>query len=117
MTFTQNIDKSRDFVNGQSGTISGVNAHGILVRTDTGYDVAVFPWTNENRVTFFPLKLGYAHNLLKIQGATLKHATFWFDVEGVEAAGYVALSRVQKDEDWQFVGPVTRQHFVPSRSY
>ena len=37
-----------------------------------------------------------------------------FDVPGVEAAGYVALSRVQHDRDWQFVGDPGVHHFTPA---
>ena len=34
--------------------------------------------------------------LLRVQGATLPHMTIYLDVANVEAAGYVALSRVRK---------------------
>ena len=40
--------------------------------------------------------------------------TVWLDVPGVEAAGYVALSRVERDADWRFVGDPTVNHFVPA---
>ena len=42
--------------------------------------------------------------VLKMHCATLSHLTLWLDIANVEAAGYVALSRVQKDANWQFVG-------------
>ena len=54
-------------------------------------------WTDDDRNTFLPMRLGYATTLLKVQGATLAHMTIWLDVPNVEAAGYVALSRVRKD--------------------
>jgi hypothetical protein len=40
--------------------------------------------------------------------------TLWLDVANVEAAGYVALSRVQYDRDWRYVGDPSRHHFTPA---
>ena len=53
----------------------------------------IYPWTNENRVTSYPFRLGYATTLHKVQGATLDHITLWLDIANVEAAAYVALYR------------------------
>ena len=36
------------------------------------------------------------------------------DSRSIEAAGYVALSRVQHDADWQCVGWLTPSHFQPA---
>ena len=99
VTLTRNINKHVDYVNGQGATVLGAHALGVRVRTDTGYIVMVYPWTDDDRNTFLPMRLGYATTLLKVQGATLAHMTIWLDVPNVEAAGYVALSRVRKD--WQ----------------
>jgi hypothetical protein len=117
VTFTHNICKQLDYVNGMSGTVRGASPHGVLVETDTGYIVTVYPWTDEFGCTYFPCRLGYAQTLLKVQGATLANATFYLDVPGIEAAGYVALSRVRTDADWKFVGNLTTDHFVPARLY
>ena len=75
----------------------------------------VYPWTDEFRQTYLPLRLGYAVTLHRVQGATLPHVTIYLDVANVEAAGYVALSRVRKDLHWRFVGDPTVFHFVPAR--
>ena len=53
----------------------------------------------------------------KMQGATLDHLTIWLDAWKVEAAGYVALSRVRHDRDWQFVGDPTVHHFTPAKGW
>ena len=74
----------------------------------------VYPWTDEYRVTYLPIRLAYANTLMKMQGATLKHMTVWLDVKA-DAAGYVALSRVQYDRDWQYVGFLTRHHFEAAK--
>ena len=39
----------------------------------------------------------------------------WFDVLFVDAA-YVAMSHVQFDSQWSFVGDVTTEHCVPARA-
>ena len=60
----------------------------------------MFPWTDpENGYAFYPMRPAYASTLMKMQGATLSHMTIWLDTPGVEAAGYVALSRVQHDKE------------------
>eukprot|EP00971_Amphidinium_carterae_P040306 791192-Amphidinium_carterae.1 len=90
LTFTQNVNKEHDYVNGMSATVLGVHwkpngrVRGVRVQTDTGYIVMVFPWTQvvdeyNNKVTFFPMRLGYAHTLMKVQGATLDHLTLYLD--------------------------------------
>ena len=54
--------------------------------------------------TALPLRPGCSTTLHKIHGATLEHLTIWLDVPFVRGAAYVALSRVRKDQDWQFLG-------------
>ena len=120
VTLTRNLDKPRDFVNGMSATVLGIKGNSVAVQTKTGRVLTVFPYTDEEvedpswRRTFLPMRLGYAATLQKLQGATLDHATIWLDVANVEAAGYVALSRVRKDADWRFMGHMTPHHFTPA---
>jgi len=97
--------------------VLGVHSAGVRVRTDTGYILMVYPWTDEDRNVFLPLRIGYANTLMKLQGATLKHMTLYLDVPNVEAAGYVALSRVQHDRDWRYVGDPTTHHFTPASGF
>jgi hypothetical protein len=114
VTLTRNINKDMDFVNGMSATVIAVHEHGIKVLTKTGKTPVIYPWTDEWHNTFLPLRLGYATTLHKIQGATLAHLTLYLDVPNIEAAAYVALSRVQYDVQWRFVGSMTRHHFTPA---
>jgi len=111
---TKNVNKDVDYVNGMEAYVTGVYRSGVRVQTRTGYTIVVYPWTDESHNTYLPMRLAYANTLLKMQGATLQHLTIYLDVANVEAAGYVALSRVQHDRDWQYVGDPTTHHFTPS---
>ncbi|OLP74791.1 hypothetical protein AK812_SmicGene45567 [Symbiodinium microadriaticum] len=101
VTLTRNVNKELHFVNGMTAEVVDVRHRCVVVRTRVGNIVTVFPYTDDElvvngepcRVTYLPLRLGYAVTLQKVQGATLNHATVWLDVPNVEAAGYVALSR------------------------
>ncbi len=86
----------------------------MLVSTDQDCYVLVHPYTSENKVTYFPMRHGYASTLHKVQGATLSHITLYLDIPNMPAAAYVALSRVQRDEDWRFMGYMTVHHFTPA---
>ena len=102
------------------GTAMGASVLGLLnsniiVRTDQGRRIAVHPWTSEERVCHYPLRVGYASTLHKVQGATLPHITLWLDVANMPAAAYVALSRVEYDANWRFVGDPGVHHFTPAR--
>ncbi|CAE7275706.1 unnamed protein product [Symbiodinium sp. CCMP2592] len=99
------------------------NFHGTAqVKTDEGKVLLIHPIAQEcalwdgsvQTTTAFPLRLGYSTTLHKIQGATLSHITIWMDVPFVKAALYVALSRVQYDRDWKFVGSIDRRHCLPA---
>ena len=116
VTLTKNIDKARDFVNGMGATVLGMKKSSVVVQTKTGHVLTVFPYRDEetSSVACLPLRLGYATTLQKIQRATLDHATIWLDVANIEAAGYVALSRVRRDQDWRFLGHLTPHHFTPA---
>ena len=117
---TRNVDKSRDFVNGMTATVIGCRRNSVVVQTKTNRILTVFPYTEEEGCpeqcgpASLPLRLGYATTLQKIQGATLEHATIWLDVANIEAAGYVALSRVRADKHWRFMGHLTPHHFTPA---
>ncbi|CAE7406987.1 unnamed protein product, partial [Symbiodinium pilosum] len=122
VTLTRNLQKEQNFVNGMGCTVLGIQRNSVLVRTQCGNVLSVFPYTDDEiflrgqqrRATYLPLRLGYAVTLMKVQGATLPHITLRLDVPNVEAAAYVALSRVQRDKDWRFLGHLTRHHFTPA---
>lgn len=93
---------------------------GILVQMDNGQTLMVYkahdfsPSGEAVGPAYFPVRLGYSTTLHKIQGATLPHVTIWLDCPYVRAAGYVALSRVQYDDQWRFVGQLNPTHFLPA---
>ena len=80
--------------------------------------LAVYPITDWvegcGYVTAYPVRPGYASTVHKLQGAELEHITVWLDIPFMRAAGYVALSRVQRDTDYLLGGIVSRRHFVPA---
>ena len=116
VSFTRNVRPEVDFVNGMEGEVVMKDGTGVLVSTKTGHQVKVFPFTDaESRLVFYPMRPAYATTLMKVQGDTLKHMTLYLDVPGIEAAGYVALSRVQHDADWQYVGFLSQYHFQPAQ--
>ena len=118
---TANISKEDDFVNGMSAEIQSFDARSqcLEVLTRTGKRLAVHIVTHEledgRRVACFPARLGYACTVPKVQGMTLQHITLWLDRAGCRAAAHVALSRVQRDEDYAIAGAVTPAHFVPAQ--
>jgi hypothetical protein len=112
---TKNLNKVVGFVNGMGATVLGIDNGNIIVRTDQGRRLSVHPWTSDDNVAHFPMRLGYASTLHKVQGATLPHITVWIDVANMPAAAYVALSRVERDADWRYVGNPGVHHFTPAR--
>ena len=117
---TKNLDKQGDYVNGMECVVQSWDAHSkcLHVKTITGRDVAVFWYTDPNPeaqgCSYFPIRLGYASTLYKMQGAELRHVTIHLDKLGHKAAAYVAMSRVKSDDDYLFGGRCRRKHFVPN---
>ena len=81
--------------------------------------VAVHMVTSEledgRKVSCFPVRMGYACTVPKVQGMTLPHVTAWLDSVCCRAAAYVALSRVATDEDYLVAGKLCPKHFVPAQ--
>jgi ATP-dependent exoDNAse (exonuclease V) alpha subunit len=112
---TKNLNKDIGFVNGMGATVQGLERNNVVVKTDQGRLISVHPWTSPEHVVHYPLRLGYASTLHKVQGATLKHVTLWLDVANFPAAAYVALSRVEYDAHWRYIGNPGVHHFTPAR--
>ena len=120
LTITKNIDKANHVVNGMSATLLSVGRRGIIVAIPSNTEpVTIFPshdlnggWVQGGEA-YYPIRYGWATTLHKIQGATLHHVTMWLDVPFVKASAYVALSRVQYDKAWRFVGKLDTRHFHP----
>ena len=116
ITLTKNLNKAIGFVNGMGATVLSMDAQNVYVRTDQGRRFNVHPWTDpETYVLHFPFRVGYASTLHKVQGATLSHVTLWLGIAKMPAASYVALSRVEYDANWRFVGDPGVHHFTPAR--
>ena len=117
---TKNLNKKDDFVNGMQATVVDYDeaSQCLEVITKTKKRLAVHLYTEDveghGRVTYFPVRLGYACTVQKVQGATLDHITLWLDVPGCRAAAYVALSRVEYDANYLIGGVVCPRHFVPA---
>ena len=117
---TKNMNKETGFVNGMACVVDDYDARSgcLEVITKTGARLAVAAIHERveglGRVKYFPVRLGYASTVHRIQGQTLDHATIWLDVVGCKAAGYVALSRVRKDCDYLIAGQVSRKCFTPA---
>ena len=85
VVLTKNLNKGIGFVNGMAATVLGMDGGNIIVKKDRGRRLAVHPWTSEDKVVRFPLRVGYA------------------------------LSRAQRDEEWRFVGDPGIHHFTPAQ--
>ena len=117
---TKNCDKAGDFVNGMECEVKAWDegSRCLHVKTVTGKDIAVFQYTDPQpeaqNASYFPIRLGYASTVYKMQGAELPHVTIFLDRPGQRAAAYVAMSRVKRDTDYLFGGHYTKKHFVPN---
>ncbi|CAE7523899.1 PIF1, partial [Symbiodinium necroappetens] len=117
---TKNMSKEDDFVNGMAAKIEDYDERSrcLQVLTRTHQRLAVYMVTHEledgRKVAAFPVRLDYASTVPKVQGMTLPHVTLWLDHAACRAAAYVAMSRVQKDEDYLIAGLVMQhQAFRP----
>lgn len=117
---TRNINKEADFINGMEATVVDYDhaSRCVHVLTKTGRNLAVYPVTDFVEecgcVTAYPFRPGYASTVHKLQGAQLPHITIWLDITGAKAAGYVAISRVEYDDQYLLGGVLKRKHFVPA---
>ena len=72
---TKNCDKAGDFVNGMECEVKAWDegSRCLHVKTVTGKDIAVFQYTDPQpeaqNASYFPIRLGYASTVYKMQGA------------------------------------------------
>ena len=79
VSLTRNLDKPHSFVNGMMATVRRMRRCGVEALTDAGVVVLVHSYTQDceladgrwERVSYFPMRLGYATTLAKIQGGDL----------------------------------------------
>ena len=119
IVLTKNLNKRQDFVNGMGAVVEDYDAASgcLTVETNTGKRLAICKIRERvcrQDVDFYPVRLGYAATVQKVQGQTLEHVTLWLDRPFCRTAGYVALSRVRRDEDYLIAGNVSPQHFIPA---
>ena len=90
---------------------------GPAVATETGVRLMVFKWNNPSREgakAYYPIRLGYATTIMKLQGSTLSHATIWLDAPRVKGAAYTGLSRVRTRSDYLLGGYLTPWRMTPA---
>ena len=88
-------------MNGMECTVLGYNAKvkSIDVRTDTGYRIMVWPYTDpDHKITFLPVRPGYADTIIKFQGAELPHVT---GLLGCAWHSWSSVHRFVSGELWQ----------------
>ena len=116
----RDVDKRCDFVNGMECVVKAWDARSrcLHVKTVTGKNIDVFQYTDPNpeaqSSSFFPVRIGYASTIYKMQGAELPHITIWLDVPRQKAAAYVAMSQVKDDGHYLFGGKYGKTHFEPN---
>ena len=94
---TSNVEKENDFVNGMSATVQDYEFESgcVEVLTQTGKRLSVVRICEQipghGHVSFYPMRVGRACTIQKVQGSTLAHITVWLDVPGCRASAYVAL--------------------------
>ena len=115
---TKNVRKDDDFVNGMLCTVESYHPREDVLRvlTKTGHRLVVTRWTDPDKssAVYFPIRLGFASTIHKVQGDEFAHITIYLDVPGMPAAGYTALSRVATSDCYLLGGHVTREHLVPA---
>ena len=115
---TRNIRKEDDYVNGMSCTVEKWHeAEQVLrVRTKTGQRLMITPWTDvqHGHVNYYPVRLGFASTIHKVQGDEFSHITIWLGTEKMPATAYTAFSRVERAENYLIGSVMTTRHFVPA---
>ena len=115
---TKNMNKKDHFVNGMQVNVVDYDerSHCLKVMTKTRKRLHLITEDVEGhgRVTYFPVRLGSACTVQKVQGTTLDHISIWLDVSGCRADAYVALSRVQCDTDYLIGAVVCPRQFIPA---
>ena len=116
IVLTKTLRKDVDFVNGMDGIVKDFHhkTKSIQMETTTGYKIMVWPYTDPDfKITFLPIRPGYADTIVKFQGAELPHVTVYLDKPGIPGAAYTALSRVSYGKDVLLGGVLTAEHFQP----
>ena len=117
IVLTKTLRKDVDFVNGMDGVIRDFHhkTNSIQMETTSGYKIMVWPYTDPDfKITFLPVRPGYADTIVKFQGAELPHVTVYLDKPAIPGAAYTALSRVSYGKD-VLLGGVLTAGALPAR--
>ena len=114
LRLTQNIDKDRGFVNGNTGVIRSMLRSDVFVLdSDQGLRILVHPITRNGK-KFLPVAYGWATTMRRAQGATLEKVGLWFDRRVPDRGyAYVGLSRAKRQADVYLLGKVRRTDWRP----
>ena len=99
---TDNLNKAEGIVNGAFGVVVSLSRDCLVLKLDSGVEAPIhkvsYETKDSSRFVAFPVLLGYATTLAKIQGHTVTSGlAVWPDL-GVPAGGYVAVTRVRAPE-------------------
>ena len=71
LVITENRNKNFGLMNGQICTLLTTEGKSLFVRLKNGKIAVIYPVTNEQRFTYYPLRLAYAVTVYKAKGKTL----------------------------------------------
>ena len=78
--------------------------------------IAIFPVTNQQNDTYYPIRPVYSVTVAKAQGQTIPHVTIWFDKpKSSTASAYVAMSRVAFFSCISFLKLSMASHFAQNQ--
>ena len=113
LMITENRDKDKGVINGIVGTAHSVQNNTLFIECGTKL-IPVFPVTNEDNVTYYPVTQAYSTTIAKAQGQTIPHITILFDTPTLPpGCAYVAISRAKTFDNIRFLQQPTSSHFTP----
>ncbi|CAE7271115.1 PIF1 [Symbiodinium sp. CCMP2592] len=114
LRLTQNIDKDRGFVNGNTGVVRNMLRSDVFVLdSDQGIPILVHPITQRGK-KYLPVAYGWATTMRRAQGATLDKVGLWFDRRLPDRGyAYVGLSRAKRRADVWHLGKIRRTDWRP----
>ena len=114
LRLTWNVDKTRGFVNGQTGIVRAVLRPDVFVLlSDQGTSILVHPISVRGR-KFLPVTYGWATTMRRAQGSTLDRVCLSFDRRVADRGyAYVGLSRVKMQAHVYHFGKLRRTDWRP----
>jgi hypothetical protein len=110
---TRNVNKGRGLVNGAMGSLQYVGYYSLVIQLDSGKTCSLprQPIMNSFPVVLaYPLQLGYATTVSKIQGRTLQAVAIEPDLS-VKGLAYTAITRVRSAASLWWLSRPTRSWF------